>query len=418
MNIFVAIVGLAFLILIHELGHFLVALAVRMRPRRFYVFFPPPLVKRVRNGIEYGIGMIPLGGYVKIPGMHKPAARDLESQLGGAVEEAPWLERHLEPVKSHLAEGRLGEARAALTDLREAVERAELSEPARKSAERGLSEVDDGLSPDAYWRAAAWKRIAVIFAGPATNLFFAVALLAAVFMIGIPVGATTTVDKVSEGSPAHAMGVHPGDVVLSVDGRPTRTFDAVRQRIEASAGEPITVAVRREERRLVLGPARARVEERPLPNGETERVYILGIRPEPERVEREGPVEATSLAVEQTWLVTKAIGAAVGRLVTGSGREEVSSPVGIVQASSEALEIGISHYLGILALISLSLALLNLLPLLPLDGGHITFSILERLRGRPIAREAYERVSAVGIALVLFLFFIGLTNDISRLSGG
>jgi regulator of sigma E protease len=89
-----------------------------------------------------------------------------------------------------------------------------------------------------------------------------------------------------------------------------------------------------------------------------------------------------------------------------------------VQASSEALEIGISHYLGILALISLSLALLNLLPLLPLDGGHITFSILERLRGRPIPREAYERVSAVGIALVLFLFFIGLTNDIGRLSGG
>jgi regulator of sigma E protease len=78
-NIFVAIVGLAFLILIHELGHFLVALAVRMRPRRFYVFFPPPLVKRVRNGIEYGIGTIPLGGYVKIPGMHKPAARDLEA---------------------------------------------------------------------------------------------------------------------------------------------------------------------------------------------------------------------------------------------------------------------------------------------------------------------------------------------------
>jgi regulator of sigma E protease len=334
------------------------------------------------------------------------------------VEEAPWLERHLDPVRSHLAEGRLSEARAALAELREAVERAELSEPAAKSAERGLSEVDDALSPDAYWRAPAWKRIAVIFAGPATNLVFAVALLAAVFVIGIPVGATTTVDQVSEGSPAEAMGVRPGDAVVAVDGRSTRTFDAVRERIEASRGEPITVVVRRDGTRLSLGPARPRVETRPLPNGETERVYILGIRPEPERVERSGPIEATSLAVEQTWLVTKAIGAAVGRLVTGSGREEVSSPVGIVQASSEALEIGISHYLGILALISLSLALLNLLPLLPLDGGHIAFSILERLRGRPIPREAYERVSAVGIALVLFLFFIGLTNDISRLSGG
>ena len=418
MNIAVAIVGLAFLILIHELGHFLVALAVRMRPRRFYVFFPPPLVKRVRNGIEYGIGTIPLGGYVKIPGMHKPAARDLESYFGRAVEEAPWLERHLQPVKSHLAEGRLDEARAGIADVREALERAELSEPAQKSAERGLGEVDDALSPDAYWRAPAWKRIAVIFAGPATNLLFAVALLAAVLMIGVPVGATTTVDKVSAGSPAEAMGVRPGDVLLSVDGRRTPSFETVRERIEASAGDPIEVVVRRDGRRLTLGPARARAETRPLPNGETERVYVLGIRPEPERVERAGPVEATSLAVEQTWLVTKAIGAAVGRLVTGSGRKEVSSPVGIVQASSEALEVGISHYLGILALISLSLALLNLLPLLPLDGGHIAFSILERLRGRPIPREAYERVSALGIALVLFLFFIGLTNDISRLSAG
>jgi regulator of sigma E protease len=418
LNIAVAIVGLAFLILIHELGHFLVALAVRMRPRRFYVFFPPPLVKRVRNGIEYGIGMIPLGGYVKIPGMHRPAARDLDAHFGRAVEEAPWLERHLEPLKARLADGRLAEARAELAPVRESLGRAELSEPARKSAERGLSEVDDALSPDAYWRAPAWKRIAVIFAGPATNLAFAVALLAAVFMIGLPVGATTTIDEVSEGSPAAAMGLRPGDVVVAVDGRPTRTFDAVRERINASAGAPITVVVRRDGRRVEVGPARARAEERPLPNGETERVYILGIRPEPERIERAGPLEATRLAAEQTWLVTKAIGAAVGRLVTGSGREEVSSPVGIVQASSEALEVGISQYLGILALISLSLALLNLLPLLPLDGGHIAFSIIERLRGRPIPREAYERVSAVGIAVVLFLFFIGLTNDIGRLSGG
>jgi regulator of sigma E protease len=74
LSIAVAIVGLAFLILIHEAGHFVVALAVRMRPRRFYLFFPPALVKRVHKGIEYGIGSIPLGGYVKIPGMHRPAA--------------------------------------------------------------------------------------------------------------------------------------------------------------------------------------------------------------------------------------------------------------------------------------------------------------------------------------------------------
>jgi regulator of sigma E protease len=105
----------------------------------------------------------------------------------------------------------------------------------------------------------------------------------------------------------------------------------------------------------------------------------------------------------------------VGRLVTGDGRDEISSPVGIVQGSSEAVERGTQDYLWVLGLISLSLALLNLLPLLPLDGGHIAFSLIEGARGKAVAREVYERASAVGIAVVLLLFFIGLSNDIGRL---
>ncbi len=104
--------------------------------------------------------------------------------------------------------------------------------------------------------------------------------------------------------------------------------------------------------------------------------------------------------------------------MTGEGRDEVSSPVGIVQGSSEALDVGFRYYLGVLALISLSLALLNLLPLLPLDGGHIAFSLIEAIRRRAIPREAYERVSVVGIAIVLMLFVLGVTNDINRLNGG
>jgi regulator of sigma E protease len=104
--------------------------------------------------------------------------------------------------------------------------------------------------------------------------------------------------------------------------------------------------------------------------------------------------------------------------VTGEGRDEVASPVGIVQASSQTLDIGFREYLALLALISLSLALLNVLPFLPLDGGHIAFSLAEGIRGRAIPREAYERASAVGILLVLLLFFIGLSNDIDRVRNG
>ena len=92
--------------------------------------------------------------------------------------------------------------------------------------------------------------------------------------------------------------------------------------------------------------------------------------------------------------------------------------VGITQVSSESLDVGFRYYLEVLAFISLSLALLNLLPLLPLDGGHIVFAVAEKIRGHAIRREIYERVSAVGIALVLLLFFVGLTNDVGRLGGG
>jgi regulator of sigma E protease len=376
-----------------------------MRPRRFYIFFPPPLVKRVRNGIEYGIGSIPLGGYVKIPGMHKPAAGDLEGGLARALQEAPWLEGHVEPVKASLEAEELEAARAGLPDLRTAVGRAALSEAARRSAERALTEVDDGLSRDAYWRAPVWKRVVVILAGPGTNLVFAVALLTVVFMLGVPQAVLPTVSKVDAGTPAARI-LQPGDRIVAVNGRPV-TPNEIAPRIRASAGRTVSLTV-------VRGSQRLTVQGRPQLRGGAYRLgFVLSLR-----YKKYGPLAAISLAGGRTWEVTKAIGASLGRIVTGSGRKDVASPVGIVQASSETLQVGFREYLGVLALISLSLALLNLLPFLPLDGGHVAFSLAEGIRGRAISREAYERASAVGIVLVLFLFFIGLSNDVGRLRGG
>lgn len=407
MNVAVAIAGLALLIVLHEAGHFFVAVAVGMRPRKFYVFFPPALVKRTRNGIEYGIGSIPLGGYVKIPGMHRPAAGDLDAHLERAVGEAPWLARHLEPVKSLLTEGRLEEARTALPELSETLARTQLSEPARRGAERGITETDDALSPEAYWRAPAWKRIAVIFAGPATNLVFAVVLLAVVYMLGVPSEITGKVHTVVPGTPAEAIGLRAGDTIVAVGGVEVAP-DRISRTIRDSRGKEITVAVTRDGSRLVLGPGRPQ---------EIDGAYRLGFVLDA-RYEGFGFAKSVEFASRDTWAVTKAIVASLGRIVTGSGRDEISSPVGIVQGSRAALENDYRDYLGILALISLSLALLNLLPLLPLDGGHIAFSVVEKLRGRAIPREAYEKVSAIGIAVVLLLFFLGLSNDIGRLNGG
>jgi regulator of sigma E protease len=124
--------------------------------------------------------------------------------------------------------------------------------------------------------------------------------------------------------------------------------------------------------------------------------------------------QATWESVKLTAVITREIGASLSRLVRGN-RKEVSSPVGIVEGSSEALAQGLQTYLWVLGLLSLSLALLNLLPFLPLDGGHIVFSLIEGIRGRAVGREVYERASAIGIAIVLLLFFIGLSNDIGNL---
>jgi regulator of sigma E protease len=311
-------------------------------------------------------------------------------------------------VRHALERGDLEAAGDALPDLRSAIDRADLSEAAGKSAERGLTDIEDALSADAYWRAPVWKRVAVIAAGPAANLVFAVAMLAVVFSLGVPAGATREVDRVSEGTPAASIGLTSGDVIVAVDGKPTAKFEAISDAIKGSDGRPVTVTVERDGQEVTLGPVKPeQIDGR----------YRIGFVPAP-FIKSYPPGQAIGRAFTQTWEATRTIFTSLGGIVTGSTREDVSSAVGIVEQSSQVLDQGFRYYLGILALISLSLALLNLLPLLPLDGGHIAFSLAEKIRGKAIPREAYERFSMIGIALVLVLFFIGLTNDINRLRGG
>ena len=404
MSVFVGIVGLGFLILIHEAGHFFTALAVGMNPRKFYIGFPPAVAKVRRRGIEYGIGAIPLGGYVKIPGMHRPAASDLDLHFKRAVEEAPELANPLDRVRRSLASGDYESARGTIPDLDAAAARVPLSRQAAAGVTRGLTDLRDGLAKDAYWRAAPWKRVLVIFAGPGTNALFAVILFAFLFMIG---GGkpTTTVADVLAGTPATHVGLHPGDRILAIDKQPVDPA-AIPKRISGSGGRALTILVDRGGRLVTLGPVAPK---------KTSGVYRLGFVLKGKGL---APPAAAASAVRLTGLVSWDILRSLGHLVHHSGRKQISSPVGIVQGSSAAVKQGTQTYLWVLALISLSLALLNLLPLLPLDGGHIFFSLLEAVRGRAVGRDVYERVSAVGIALVLMLFFIGLSNDVGRIGGG
>ena len=318
MSILVSILGLGFLILIHEAGHFFVARGVGMNPRKFYLGFPPALVKTKRNGIEYGVGAIPLGGYVKIPGMHRPAAGDLAVHFGRAVEEDPSLRRPVDELRARLEESDYVGARDAIAHLWPQIDEARLSPVALKAAERGLGDIGDALAPDAYWRANTWKRVAVIFAGPGANLLLAVILFALLFMAGGG-KATRTVDEVVQGTPAAKMGLRPDDRIVSINGS-TVAADEIAERISGSGGEPIRVTVVRDGKTVVLGP---------IAPAKTDGAYRLGFVL---RGEGLGPVESTWQAVRVTGIVTKEIGASIGRLVTGDGRDEISSP----SASSRA----------------------------------------------------------------------------------
>jgi regulator of sigma E protease len=409
MSVLVAILGLALLILIHEAGHFFTARGVGMRPRKFYIGFPPALLKTTRNGIEYGLGVIPFGGYVKIPGMHRPAPSDLDVHFGPALYEEPRLMGDVERVKRLVGQGAFEEAQLALATLEQALSHASLSAKARRAADRGVSELSDALGQDAYWRQRTWKRLAVIAAGPGTNLLFAVVLLAAVYMLGIPSDASRKVGDVIPGSPAASAGLHAGDRIIGVNRIAASDFSDVRDAIRNSDGRLLMLSVMRDGQYKELTPVHPK---------QTQGVYTLGFHPAAVRYKHYNPARAFVLAADDTWLVTKAMGTWLGHIASGSGRKDVSTPVGIVQQSSRAVQLGYREYFQVLAIISLSLALLNLLPLLPLDGGHMAFSIVEGVRGRAVGRAVYERVSAVGIALVLLLFFVGLSNDIGNIRGG
>jgi regulator of sigma E protease len=218
--------------------------------------------------------------------------------------------------------------------------------------------------------------------------------------------ATARVGSVVTGEPAMSAGLQPGDKIVAINSVIVNSPSQIPDRISNSEGAKLELLVQRHGELKTLKPVSARKRDG---------VYRLGFTLDGEGL---SPPSAFWNSIKLTGEVTKQIGVSLGNLVHGEGRKDISSPVGIVQGSSSALNEGVQNYLWVLGLISLSLALLNLLPLLPLDGGHIVFSIVEGIRGRAVKREIYERVSAVGIFLVVLLFFVGLSNDIGRLGGG
>jgi regulator of sigma E protease len=410
-SFFVAVFGLLLLVAIHELGHFSAAKATGMRALRFYLGFPPAILKRTWKGTEYGIGAIPLGGFVKIPGMLRPESGDLydvEDVLGAArdIDEgaALRLAAELADVQRSIDQGRFDDAREAGRRLTAEVEATEgLSPVQRRRVLRSLERLDQNLDPDAYWRCSRTRRLIVIAAGPFANVVACFAILTAVALYGLPV-AVPVVQSVLAKSPAATTGLRAGDRVVSVNGHHSGV-NGIRNAIADSKGGPVKLVVVRDGHRLAL-----RTEKSEVIDGAYRLGFQFGTVNRPYSV-----VHAPTFAATEMWTLTTGTVRALADVVTPTGRSQLHSTVGIVRVSAQAEQAGATDYLVLLAFISLSLAIFNLLPFLPLDGGHILMIALERIRGRMVSRAVFERVSVLGIMLMALLFVVGLQNDLSSI---
>jgi regulator of sigma E protease len=395
--------GFAALIILHEFGHFLMAKATGMRVERFFLFFPPKVVSFRRGETEYGIGAIPLGGFVKITGMNP---EELEPRDPSAPARQPGLLESIESVD--------------------------------QDDGPGVSRPGEPLPPEllkrAYYNQPVWKRIVVIAAGPAMNaLICFVVLFALAFGVQKATGLAAT--SIEDGSPAQGV-LQDGDRLLAVDGVRPRDDDVADRALALAtqvnshhcAGEqvdgcqaatPATILVERDGRKLNLQATPFYDASAPgLETGETGR-YRLGFRFEAVGLVPENPSvgEAASRSVSFMWDVTSQTVSTIARIFQPEQRKQLSGVVGISDVAHQTIEFGAREALTLLAVISLSLAIINLFPFLPLDGGHIFWSLVEKVRGRRVPFSVIERASAVGMLLILMLFVIGLTNDIGRLTG-
>ena len=416
------ILGLLALILVHEAGHFVVARLVGAKATRFLVGFPPVALSFRRGETEYGLGAIPLGGYVRIVGMTRPAPDDMvicqdaieEIDLRRVAGQPELLRPAVAALRSAIADGAPAGECQTLVDralLALAADEHLLHPKTYRETRDGLEKLRDDLDRRAYWRLPVWRRIAIILAGPGANVLAALVILTVFFWHGVPMQRTSTDVAQVTGAPALAAGLKPGDEIVAVDGTSVHgDWRLVGSAVQASKGAPVTLTVARDGGTETLAPvAPQRVDGR----------WLLGFSFEqvPDGVRRAPLPQAALDSARWSWFVARESVLGIGRIfTTAEGHTQVSSIVGITAASEQSVQDG--SFLWMLGVISLALAIFNLLPFLPLDGGHIVVALAEKLRrGRPLSRILIERVSIVGIAVVLLLFAIGLNNDIGRFAG-
>lgn len=387
------VVVLSVVVFVHEFGHFQVARWRKVAIDTFSIGFGKTLLGwRDKQGVQWKIGALPLGGYVKF-------ADDADAMSTGPAEQ-----------------------------IDDPVAKAE----ARKKGLFHAQPLD--------------TRAMVVAAGPVTNFIFSIFAFGLIaFIIGNDVTDYSTIPArvgvVGEGSAAAAAGLQRGDVVRSVDGQPVANFDALRAIVTEAAGRPLALQVERNGQTLTLTatptPATA-AQARSQPNIR-EGQGLLGVQgmvlPTEQTIDKPNPIEAVGFGAQRTWqMVTQTFGYIGGVF---SGREsgnQIAGPLGIInvsgQVATSALDtpdaslpqrlqmLGLS-LLSLAAILSVAVGIVNLLPIPILDGGHLLFYLIEGLRGgKPLPAAAQEWAYRAGFAVMASLFLFATWNDITRLLPG
>jgi regulator of sigma E protease len=351
-----AIFVLGVLIFVHETGHFLTAKLFGIRVDRFSLGYPPRMVGKKIGETDYCISWIPFGGYVKIAGM-----------------------------------------------VDESLDKKELSEEPKPWE----------------FRSKPWgQKAAVILAGSLMNILFAfVIFVVATLVYGVAeqVPGSTYVGSIVEGMPAERAGLEPGDKIITIEGKPVHTWDEMTKIIRGAAERPITIEWLRHDSLFTaeLTPVLVKIDEM----GQTLEVGQIGVGSQGEiRLRRVGILGAVGSSGETMYSISKLVLVSIYRLITREASiRSVGGPVLIAKMAGESARYGLGVLIGFMALLSLNLGILNLLPIPVLDGGHLVFLGIEGIIRRPIPLKLKLIIQQVGMFLILGLMIFVIYNDVLRI---
>lgn len=349
-TILATVVVLGVLIFVHELGHFLVAKAVKVRVEVFSLGFPPKLVSKQIGETDYRISVVPLGGYVKLLG------------------------------------------------------------------ENPHDEVPPELLPYSFLHRPLWQRTAIVLAGPAFNFFFAVISLFLVFAFsGLPY-VPTEIGRVVADSPAQRAGLQAGDTIVVVDGTPVQRWEELARKIRGKGGQPLDLTVKRGDDRLQFQLTPEKKEGLNIFGQKVEAFQIGVASSENLATEDLGPIQALEEGVVYSLRIAALTLQSIYKLIAREiSMDTLGGPIMIAQVAGKQAEMGVTHLIHFMAVLSVNLALLNLLPVPVLDGGHLFFFFLEAVRGKPLAVKHREMAQALGMVLILTLMILVFYHDIMRL---